>query len=91
MDECRNPRPSWETCIHAFAGGWILASDLCPTCTATMMDALTERAPGGALKWHKNYLERASLGDHGPSVLATRSDQDSEKTRMGRRARTSLR
>lgn len=56
--ECRKPSPSGQSCITRLADGWILASDLCPTCTAAFMIALDGIA--GPLAWHANYVERAN-------------------------------
>jgi hypothetical protein len=56
--ECRKfPTPNRQTCIERLAGGWILPTDLCPTCTRAFMTALDSIA--GPMTWHPNYLERA--------------------------------
>jgi hypothetical protein len=46
-----------RSCIESLADGWILATDLCPTCTRTFMTALDGAV--GSLKWHQAYVERA--------------------------------
>lgn len=47
------------TCIERLATGWILATDLCPTCVQAFMaalDGITE-----PLKWHQAYTARAAM------------------------------
>lgn len=55
--ECRKVPTILGTCIERLADGWILPTDLCPSCTAAFMTALDGIA--GPLKWHQNYLARA--------------------------------
>lgn len=57
-NECMSRRPGAGDCLEALAGGWILASDLCPACTRAFIGALEERV-GHALVWHPNYVRRA--------------------------------
>lgn len=51
---------SGGSCLHALAGGWIGATDLCPVCTRRFMAALDNAVPD--LDWHENYRRRAAEG-----------------------------
>jgi len=46
------------TCLHRFAGGYCLASDLCPPCTSRLMVAL-DWVSGQSLPWHEGFVDRA--------------------------------
>lgn len=58
MTECpRDQFTSLGSCIADLAVGWILPSDLCPSCTRAFMAALDGIA--GELEWHENYVSRS--------------------------------
>lgn len=55
--ECQKARPT--TCIEQLASGWVLATDLCPACTAAFMAALD--GIGQPLAWCEAYTARAAM------------------------------
>jgi hypothetical protein len=49
-----------RSCIEQLAAGWINPPDLCPACTRGFMSALDFLAEPVTLRWHENFVSRAS-------------------------------
>jgi hypothetical protein len=46
-----------SSCVARLADGWIVPSDLCPSCTRAFMAAMDGIA--GSLTWHAGFRSRA--------------------------------